>query len=83
MRRWRIIYVKSSERAKEIEKLLSEFDDSRIATDIYGEVILDNNRYVVQCRATHTDFDPWIDKLGLMEVKCYNTRRHYILKEEI
>ena len=54
-----------------------------VRKNIYNEYILDRKgRYEVSVRCTNTDFDPVIDKYGLIEIGRRRGNRYFVLSNE-
>ena len=83
VRHYNIIYVKDFETVKSILIFTKGLSYSDVRKNIHDEYILDQkDRYEVSVRCTNTDFDPVIDKYGLIEIDRYRGYRHFVLSNE-
>ena len=83
VRHYNIIYVKDFETVKSILIFTKGLSYSDVRKNIHDEYILDRkDRYEVSVRCTNTDFDPVIDKYGLIEIGHRRGNRYFVLSNE-
>ena len=83
VRHYNIIYVKDFETVKSILIFTKGLSYSNVLKNIHDEYILDRkDRYEVSVRCTNTDFDPVIDKYGLIEIGRRRGNRYFVLSNE-
>ena len=83
VRHFNNIYVKDFETVKSILIFTKGLSYSNVRKNIHDEYILDRkNRYEVVVRCTNTDFDPVIDKYGLIEIGHRRGNRYFVLSNE-
>ena len=83
VRHFNSIYVKDFEMVKSILIFTKDLSYSDVRKNIYDEYILDSkDRYEVSVRCTNTDFDPVIDKYGLIEIGHRRGNRYFVLSNE-
>ena len=82
-RHFNSIYVKDFETVKSILIFTKGLSYSDVRKNIYDEYILDRkDRYEVSVRCTNTDFDPVIEKYGLIEIDRRRGNRYFVLSNE-
>ena len=82
-RHFNSIYIKDFETVKSILIFTKDLSYSDVRKNIYDEYILDSkDRYEVSVRCTNTDFDPVIDKYGLIEIGHRRGNRYFVLSNE-
>lgn len=82
-RRFRNIYVRNLDRAKDILQFTKNFDYSAVRRNVYGELIKDLlGRVDIQIRSTDSDFEPVIKEFNLVEERSYRGKKEYVLMEE-
>ena len=83
VRHYNSIYVKDFETVKSILIFTKGLSYSDVRKNIHDEYILDRkDRYEVSVRCTNTDFDPVIDKYGLIEIGHRRGNRYFVLSNE-
>ena len=83
VRHFNSIYVKDFETVKSILIFTKGLSYSDVRKNIHDEYILDRkDRYEVSVRCTNTDFDPVIDKYGLIEIGRRRGNRYFVLSNE-
>lgn len=83
-RRFRNIYVRNLDRAKDILQFTQNFDYSAVRRNMYGELIKDLlGRVDIQIRSTDSDFEPVIKEFNLVEERSYRGKKEYVLSEEM
>ena len=83
VRHYNSIYVKDFETVKSILIFTKGLSYSDVRKNIHNEYILDRkDRYEVSVRCTNTDFDPVIDKYGLIEIGHRRGNRYFVLSNE-
>ena len=83
VRHFNSIYVKDFETVKSILIFTKGLSYSNVRKNIYDEYILDRkDRYEVSVRCTNTDFDPVIEKYGLIEIGRRRGNRYFVLSNE-
>lgn len=83
VRHFNSIYVKDFETVKSILIFTKGLSYSDVRKNIDDEYILDRkNRYEVSVRCTNTDFNPVIEKYGLVEIGRRRGNRYFVLSDE-
>lgn len=83
VRHFNSIYVKDFETAKSILVFTKGLSYSNVRKNIDSEYILDSKgRYEVSVRCTNTDFNPVIEKYGLIEIGRRRGNRYFVLSNE-
>lgn len=83
LRHFNSIYVKDFETVKSILIFTKDLSYSNVRKNIYDEYILDRkDRYEVSVRCTNTDFNPVIEKYGLIEIGHRRGNRYFVLSSE-
>ena len=83
VRHFNSIYIKDFETVKSILIFTKDLSYSNVRKNINDEYILDRKgRYEVSVRCTNTDFDPVIEKYGLIEIGRRRGNRYFVLSDE-
>ena len=83
VRHFNRIYIKDFETVKSILIFTKDLSYSNVRKNINDEYILDRKgRYEVLVRCTNTDFDPVIEKYGLIEIGRRRGNRYFVLSNE-
>lgn len=83
VRHFNSIYVKDFEMLKSILIFTKELSYSNVRKNIDDKYILDSKgRYEVSVRCTNTDFNPVIEKYGLVEIGRRRGNRYFVLSDE-
>ena len=83
LRHFNIIYVKDFEMVKSILIFTKGLYYSNVIKNIDDKYILDSKgRYEVSVRCTNTDFNPVIEKYGLVEIGRRRGNRYFVLSNE-
>ena len=83
VRHFNSIYAKNFETVKSILIFTKGLSYSDVRKNIDNEYILDSKgRYEVSVRCTNTDFDPVIEKYGLVEIGRRRGKRYFVLSNE-
>ena len=83
VRHFNRIYIKDFETLKSILIFTKGLSYSDVRKNIDDEYILDRkNRYEVSVRCTNTDFNPVIEKYGLVEIGRRRGNRYFVLSDE-
>ena len=77
------IYVKDFETVKSILIFTKGLSYSDVRKNIDNKYILDSKgRYEISVRCTNTDFNPVIEKYGLVEIGRRRNNRYFVLSNE-
>lgn len=83
VRHFNSIYVKDFEMVKSILIFTKGLSYSNVRKNIDDKYILDSKgRYEVSVRCTNTDFNPVIEKYGLVEIGRRRCNRYFVLLNE-
>ena len=83
VRHFNSIYVKDFETVKSILIFTKGLSHSDVRKNIDNKYILDSKgRYEVSVRCTNTDFDPVIEKYGLVKIGRRRGNRYFVLSDE-
>lgn len=83
VRHFNSIYVKDFEMVKSILIFTKKLSYSSVRKNIDDKYILDSKgRYEVSVRCTNTDFNPVIEKYGLIEIGRRRGNRYFVLSNE-
>ena len=83
VRHFNSIYVKNFEMVKSILIFTKDLSYSNVQKNINDEYILDSKgRYEVSVTCTNTDFNPVIEKYGVVEIGRRRGNRYFVLSNE-